>query len=155
MSFDAAAIKSLFSEVTSHASALNLFADVNGHAPESPPGHGASYAVWLSGITPLPKVSGLASTSGRVEFTGHIYTKMRARPLSGVDPAVMLLASDLIGAYSADFTLGGTVMTVDLLGAYGTPLQGAAAFADFQGTPLRVMEMTLPIVLDDLWDQES
>jgi hypothetical protein len=153
MAFDAAAIKSLFSEVTSHASALNLFADVNGHAPENPPGHGASYAVWLSSITPVPAASGLAATSGRVEFTGHIYTKLRAKPLNQVDPNVLLLACDLIGAYSGDFTLGGTVRDVDLLGAHGTALQMQAVYADFQGTPLRVAEITLPIIINDVWGQ--
>ena len=155
MALDAAAIKELFSQVTSHASALNLFADVNGHAPENPPGPGASFAVWLSGLTPTPKASGLAATSGRVEFTGHVYTKLRARPLDNVDPSVLLLASDLIAAYSGDFTLGGTVMNVDLLGAYGTPLQMAAVYADFQGTPLRVAEVTLPIIITDIWGQEA
>ena len=154
MAFDAAAVKSLYSEVTSHASTLGIFpAGVTGHAPESPPGAGAAYAVWLSAITPLPKLSGLAATSGRIEFTGHIYEKARARPLDQVDPAILLLATDLIAAYSADLTLGGTVMAVDLLGAYGTPLQSEVVFADFQGVQLRVAEVTLPIILDDLWSQ--
>lgn len=153
MAFDAAAIKSLFSQVTSHASALNLFADVNGHAPENPPGSGASYAVWLSDISPVAAGSGLAATTGRVEFTGHIYTKQRAKPLDNVDPGILLLACDLLGAYSADFTLGGTVRDIDLLGAHGTPLKAQAAFADFQGTPLRVMEVTLPIIINDIWGQ--
>lgn len=153
MALDAAAVKSLFSEITSHASALNLFADVNGHAPESPPGSGASYAVWLSDVSPVAAASGLSATSGRVEFTGHIYTKMRARPLDQVDPNVLLLACDLLAAYSGDFTLGGTVRDIDLLGAHGTPLKAQAAFADFQGTPLRVMEVTLPIIINDIWGQ--
>lgn len=153
MALDSAAIKSLFSEITSHASQLNLFDDVAGHAPENPPGNGASYAVWLSGIAPAPKASGLAATSGRIEFTGHIYSKARTRPLDYVDQNVLLLASDLIAAYSADLTLGGTVMEVDLLGAYGTPLQSAVVFADFQGTQLRVAEVTLPILIADIWSQ--
>ena len=98
MALDAAGIASLFSEVVSHAQALNIFADVNGHAPESPPGSGASYAVWLSDISPVAAASGLSATSGRVEFTGHIYTRERARPLDGVDQNVLLLACDLLGA---------------------------------------------------------
>ena len=153
MALDSAAITSLFSQVVSHAEQLNIFADVNGHAPESPPGTGASYAVWLSDISPVAAASGLAATSGRVEFTGHIYARQRARPLDQVDPAVLLLACDLLGAYSGDFTLGGTVRAVDLLGAHGTPLKAQAAFADFQGTPLRVMEVTLPIIINDIWGQ--
>ena len=42
---------------------------------------------------------------------------------------------------------------VDLRGAHGTPLKAQAAFADFQGTPLRVMEVTLPVIIDDIWGQ--
>jgi hypothetical protein len=153
MAFDADAVKSLFSEVVSHAQTLGIFpGGVNGHAPENPPS-GPAYAVWLSSVTPVAAASGLAATSGRVEFTGHVYTKMRSRPLDQVDPGILLLACDLLAAYSGDLTLGGTVRDVDLLGAHGTPLQAQIAFADFQGTPLRVAEITLPIVINDLWVQ--
>lgn len=151
--FDKAAVKALFSEVTSHAQSLGIFTGgVNAHDPDNPPS-GPAYAVWLSGIIPAPRASGLAATSGRVEFTGHIMTPRRSRPLDEVEQDVMLLAVDLIAAYSANFTLDDEVMEVDLLGTYGAPLGAEAAFADFQGTPLRVMQVTLPVIIDGLWTQ--
>ena len=146
MALDAAAVKSLFSEIVSHASALNLFADVNGHAPESPPANGASYSVWLSDLSPVAAASGLAATAGRVEFTGHIYTRQRARPLDQIDPNVLLLACDLLGAYSGDFTLGGTVRDVELMAMSAQP-----AYVDFEGKPFRVVELTVPVVVNDMF----
>lgn len=153
MAFDAAAIRTLFSEVTSHAQSLGIFERVNQHEPENSPGTGASYSVWLSGIAPAAGGSGLAATTGRVEFTGHIYTRQRSRPTDQVDPDIMLLASNVIGAYSGDLTLGGTVRDVDLLGAHGQPLSARAMYVNFQGTPFRVMEITLPVIINDLWAQ--
>src|SRR5215472_117788 len=137
MAFDAAAVRTLFSQVTSHAATLGIFDRVNQHEPENAPGSGASYAVWLSGIEPVARASGLAATTGRVEFTGHIFRRLRARPPDQVDPDIMLLAVNLIAAYSGDLKLGGTVMAVDLLGAYGAPLRARPAYVDFQGTPFR------------------
>jgi hypothetical protein len=153
--FDKAAVKALFSQVTSHAQSLGVFpGGVNGHAPESPPGPAAAYSTWLSDIKPVPQASGQDGITGRVEFTGHIFIRSRSRPLDEVDPEAMLLAVDLIAAYSGDFTLGGSVMEVDLLGAYGAPVGAQAAWADFQGTPFRVMETTLPLIVDNLWSLE-
>jgi hypothetical protein len=153
VAFDQAAIKKLFAQVVDHALTLGVFDRVAGHEPENSPGTGASYAVWLSGLSPVPRASGLASTTARVEFTGQIFTRMRARPLDDVDPALLTLTCDLMAAYSADLTLGGTVMEVDLLGAYGSPLTARPLYMDFQGTPFRVMEITLPIITADIWSQ--
>lgn len=152
MSFNAAAVKDLFARLTSHAQTLGIFDRVNQHEPENPPGSGASYSLVLSGIAPVTS-SGLASTSGRIEFTGDIYSHLRSRQLDQVDPDVLLLASDLIAAYSGDLDLGGTVRDIDLLGHAGAPLSARAAYLDFQGTPFRIMRLTVPVIVNDLWVQ--
>jgi len=83
MALDAAAIKNLFSQVVSHAKQLNIFADVNGPRPGESPGQRRSLCgLAFRHIPGCPAASGLAATSGRVEFTGHIYTKP-AGPAAG------------------------------------------------------------------------
>lgn len=155
MAFNQAAVKKLFADVVDHAMTLGIFDRVCGHEPENPPGTGASYAAWLSGLAPVPRRSGLASTTGRIQFTGHIYTRLRSRALDDVDPAALTLTVDLMAAYSGDLTFGGDAAMVDLLGAYGSPLSAQPLYVDFQGTPFRVMEVTLPVILDDVWTQEA
>ena len=47
MSFDAAAVATLFDRVQSHAMTLALFESVNTHEPKSAPGSGIRCAIWV------------------------------------------------------------------------------------------------------------
>jgi hypothetical protein len=60
-------------------------------------------------------------------------------------------------AYSGDFTLGGEVVFVDLLGQTGAQqLEGQAGYLSAgDGQMYRVFTITVPVVIDDLFDQEA
>lgn len=155
MAFDAAAVRALFAQLESHAQTLGLFQKVNGHEPKNAPGNGMSCAIWISDIEPLAAASGLAATSGRVGFTARVYLGADQEPLSGVDPEVTGAACQLMAAYSGDFDLGGLVRDVDLLGQHGAALSARAAYLEQDGRFFRVMEVTLPLIINDLWPQEA
>jgi hypothetical protein len=138
--------------VVSHALATGLFGSVNGHEPERAPGSGITAAVWVQSLTPVLS-SGLATTSGRLELTVRLYSSTVAEPRDAVDPALLAAASALLGAYSGDFDLGQTVRHVDLLGAVGTPLSTRAGYLQQDGAVYRVMDITLPAVVNDIWSQ--
>ena len=66
------------------------------------------------------------------------------------------LDAALIGAYSGDFDFGGEagVRAVDLLGMTGTPLAAIAGYIEMDRKMMRVITITLPVVINDLWTQE-
>lgn len=153
MSFDQAAVNSLFDQVTSHAMTLGIFDRVNRHEPKNAPGNGLSCSIWVDVIRPLPQASGLASTSGLVSFHCRVTSNMLAEPQDDIDPAILTAVTTLIGEYSGHFTLGGIVRDVDLLGQFGTALAAQAGYLNQDSRLFRVMVITLPIVINDMWTQ--
>ncbi len=153
MSFDQQAVQNLTDALTSKAAATGAFRRVNSHEPKSAPGSGLTLAVWADSIQPVAQASGLASTSGVVTYLARAYGNMLQKPEDDVDPRLMAAASVLVGAYSADFTLGGLCRNVDLLGMYGRKLGAQAGYVTIAGSMYRIMSVTVPCVLDDLWEQ--
>lgn len=148
-------ITTILDAVVSHALASGQFEQVNGHEPRSAPGHGLTAAVWVQAIGPARGTSGLASTSARVGLTVRLYSLMAQEPADAIDPALVTALDVLMTAYSGDFDLGGLVRAVDLLGAYGDPLGATAGYLMQAGTEYRVMDIVLPLICNDLWDQEA
>lgn len=147
--------QALVDAIASHALTLGVFDRCQQHEPKSAPGHGLSCAVWAQQIQPVPRVSGLAVTAARVEFCVRLYANMLREPQDGIDPALMGALDLLMAAYSGDFTLGGLVHMVDLLGAYGEPLAARAGYLSQDNRLYRVFDITLPCVVTDCWDQVS
>lgn len=140
--------------VASHAAATGQFERVNGHEPLSPPGSGLTAAVWVQQMRPWAQRSGLAATSARLVLMVRIYSSALQEPQDAIDPAVTAAADALFAAYSADFTLGGLVAEVDLLGAGGEALSAIAGWLPlFDGSRWRVVDLTVPLVINDAWTQ--
>jgi hypothetical protein len=150
-------IDSILDGIISHALASGWFERVNVRTgePKNAPGSGLTVAVWSQNIDPVPRLSGLNSTTARVELTERIYSNMLQEPPDMIDPNVIKATDVLMTAYSGDFTLGGTVMEVDLLGAYGTPLRGQSGYVTIGSTMYRCMDITLPLIVSDLWTQAA
>lgn len=153
MSFDEAAINTLVDKIVSHAKSLGVFRSVNFHEPKGQPGSGLRYGVWADIIQPVGAASGLSSTSGVVTVQGRIYGNALTKPEDDVDPRIMTAAVTLIGAYSGDFNFGATVRNVDLLGMYGRSLMAQAGYATIAQTTYRIMDIIIPVVINDLWSQ--
>jgi hypothetical protein len=111
--------------------------------------------VWLKSLSPVPLASGLAATSARLELTVRVYKSMTSKPEDAIDTDLLKAASLLVGTYSQNFQLGGTAMEVDLLGAYGDALGSTAGYLDQDGKLYRIVEITLPIIVVDVWAQAA
>lgn len=155
MAFDQAAVDQLFSSVVSHAQQLGVFRTVNSHEPKAAPGNGLRCAIWVQDIGGLGAASGLAATSGAVVLNVRIYGDMLQKPEDEVDPRILKAVTTLMGAYSGDFDFGETVRNVDLLGAYGPKLSAQAGYVTIGGTMYRIMTITVPVILNDMWSQVS
>jgi hypothetical protein len=153
VSFDQAAVKSLVSYLESKALALGVFRSVNFHEPKSAPGTGLRLALWVQSIEPIAMASGLSSSSGYVVVNARAYGNMLQKPEDDVDPRLMTAMTTLIGAYSGDFNLGGTVRNIDLLGEYGEKLSAQAGYVTIDSHLYRIMTLTIPVIVNDMWTQ--
>lgn len=146
-------ISALIDAITSHASATGLFDSVQGHEPKSAPGNGLTCAVFVANVGPARTGSGLATTTVRVELTARIYKPFISQPEDLIDPGVVDACDEFMTALSGDFSLGGNARNVDLLGAQGTPLSARAGYQTIDKNTYRVLDITIPIIVNDAFTQ--
>jgi len=79
----------------------------------------------------------------------QVFSSLLQRPLDGVDPQILAALVTLVNEYSGNFTLGGLVRNVDLFGMRAE----AGYIPDFEGKPFRVINLTLPLVVNDMFGQ--
>jgi len=145
-------INGLIDAIASHAAATGYFDRVNQHEPKSPPGSGLTGAVWMQDIRAVQS-SGLDSSSALLVFNVRLYTSMAQEPQDRIDPHLVDAVSALFGAYSGDFTLGGLARAVDVRGAEGTPLDAKAGYLKQADFSFRVITITLPVIVNDVWQE--
>ena len=147
-------IEAILAAVESHALTTGHFERVNQHEPLNMPSHGLTAAAWIDRIDPLPQASGLAISTYRLMLVVRIYSNGDQEPLDAIDPAILAATNSLLKAYSGDFTLGGLVREVDLLGEYGAAMSAQAGWLPMaDNARMRVMTITVPLVVNDLWEQ--
>jgi len=144
-------VAGIVAQLASQALSLGVFEDVVTVEPKSAPGDGVFLAIWVQGITPVPGGSGLASLSVDLVFQARIMKRMLSQPYGQIDPDMLAACDALMRAYAGAFTLGGEVRDVDLLGMYGTKLEAKAGYLTLDKALFRVMDITLPLVINDLW----
>lgn len=154
--FNDQSIAAVIDKVSSYALATGRFTNVNGHEPKNAPGVDISCSVWVQQVSPVTS-SGLAATSGVLLLNARIYQNFKSQPFDAIDPAVLSAATDLMGAYTGDFDFGNVanVRNVDLFGANGTPLRVQAGYVEIDRNVYRVMTITVPIVINDMFLQEA
>lgn len=146
-------INTILSAIESHAASSGHFERVNMHEPKNALGNGLTCAIWVQSIDPVPNNSGLTKTTARIAFTVRIYSNMLQEPEDMIDPNVISATESLMNAYSGDFELGGNVRNVDLLGQAGNPMAAVAGYLNIGGTMYRVMDIALPLIVNDVWTQ--
>lgn len=148
-------VTAILSGLTSHAKSLGLFEQVNTHEPKNAPGSGLRLAIWCDGIAPAEGRSGLDATSIVLTFNARIMTNMVQEPQDLIDPALLHAVDVLMTTYTGDFDLFGTVAEVDLLGQFGDGLSATAGYINYDQKLYRCMTLVIPLVVNDLWNQES
>lgn len=144
----------IFAAVESHALTLGRFERVNTHEPKNSPGTGTTCAIWTEHIEAI-RSSGLDSTSAVLRVFVRLYDNMVREPQDAIDPNIVAATSELLNAYCGDFTLGGMVRNVDILGSAGPALQARAGYIEQDRVMFRCMTITLPLIINDAWDQEA
>lgn len=152
MSFSA---RTILNAMVSHAESLGVFDVVNSHEPKNAPGNGTACAIWVQSLMPYAIRSGLDATTVRAVFTVRIYMNMIQEPQDEIDINILDATDKLMEAYTGDFTLGGAVRNIDLLGAGGPGLSANAGYIEIDKRIYRAMTITVPVVVNDVWDQEA
>jgi len=138
--------------VTSLAASLGLFDSVTGHEPKAAPAPtGVSCSVWVSSLRPAS--SGVASVSVRLEIQARCYTSMLTDPQDAIDPKVTDAAGLLMNALIGNFTVAGQARAVDVFGMDGEGLRATAGYLNQDGKLFRVMDVMIPIIVNDLWNE--
>ena len=148
-------VDALFNAVISDAAACGWFDRVNGAEPMSAPGHGLTAAVWIqAGPLPVGTESGLDKSSGVLLFHVRIYTPLTAAARDEIDPRVTKAVSALFRRWhdDYDFDLNPMVRNVDVYGQAGRGgLDSRAGYVEVSGQMCRVMTITLPVIVNDIW----
>lgn len=150
--------------ITDVAKSLGVFKSVQGGEPtSSPPGGGLTCSVWFLRLAPDLRSSGLNVTSVICVLTARIMGPDTYQPRDGEDPRMLRAASALFAALSGDIDLSGPtgssrIDEVDLLGrgAGGTPLSmqgGYVSMAGEGGEVYRIIDVTVPLILNDVYAQ--
>lgn len=146
-------IEALDAALSSRVQATGLFETVNGGELEHMPGRGLRAATWFDYGEPISEASGLDAVSIRLDAMVRIYGPVHSLPVDEVDPS-MLRALDALGrAYVGGFTLGGLVRDIDIFGRHGRRMSWKAGYLDVDAGTCRVLTLTLPMVINDVWSE--
>lgn len=144
-------IDTLMGSLVGLAQTTGHFDSVNTHEPDNAPGTGISCSVVLDRINFAP--GGLDSTSARVAFAMALYYPSNNLPRDDAEPYLIKALDAVMTNLNADFTLGGAVRMVDIGGAYGEELSAIAGYVKIDEQLYRVMEITLPLIVNDVWEE--
>lgn len=146
-------VTGILAAVQSHAQQLGVFEQVITNEPKNAPGNGLTCAIWVQRMGTVAAASGLASVSGRVALMVRVLKPMLALPYGQIDPDILTAADALMAAYAGAFTLEGHVRDVDLLGQHGIGLDAQAGYVTIDKKLFRLMDVTLPLIINDLWTE--
>lgn len=138
----------------SHARTLGVFDQIGTHEPKNAPGRGISLAFWFDALAPAPRGSGLAATSALLVVNARLTVSMLREPQDDIDVDITDALAALFTAYSGDFTLGGLIRNIDLLGQTGTALSAKAGYLEQDSAEYRAWVATIPAIVNDVFEQE-
>lgn len=153
-----AAIPAIWNALNSHVQTLGYFDIVQMHEPKSAPPNGPTglaCAMFLADLRPIPMASGLDATSVRIEITARICRSFKAAPEDMIDVNMAMACAAIMGSLTSDFDLGGTIRNVDLMGAHGNALAARAGYQKIDTANYRIMDVTIPMIISDVFDQEA
>lgn len=123
--------------------------------PKEPPTGRFHAAVFLTSIFPAEGMSGLASTTYSYVYTIRIFRDMLADPTGIIDPELNTLADKLLDDFNGDFTLGGNIRQIDVLGEAGTPLSAITGHITVAQKAYRTIDFTVPLIINDAASQAA
>lgn len=144
------AVKATLENVETYLQKSGYFAaGVQAGVPMAPPqGEGLFGAVFMRSVS-VNKVYANGGTEETHLVTVRVHRNAMNRPADEIEfelaVCVQQVVSDLIG----DYDLGATVREIDVGGMNGTPLRSEWGQVDIGGVMFRVVDIMLPLTVDD------
>ncbi len=149
------AAKVLIDAAASEVMASGFFDVVNGMEPKgAPPDTGLTAAIWVQSLSPIPAQSGLNATSMLFTLSVRLYGSMLTEPQESIDPGMMAAVDVLMERYTGNFSLGGLIESIDLLGRASEGLHGDAGYVTIDQKMFRVFTITVPMIVNNVYVQE-
>ncbi len=145
-------INGILDVIVTHAQSTGHFQTVNEHESKQASTNSITAGVWVERIDPI-KSSGLNSTSVRLELEMRILGSTMTEPQDDIDSNMTLAVDDLFTAFIGDFELGGEARHIDIFGAHGQPLGVRVGYLNVDGREMRVFQIRIPIIINDVWDE--
>lgn len=148
-------IDQVFAAVETHVLQSGWFDSVNTVEPKNLSGNGVHCGIWVQDIEALQGASGLKTSSALLTFNVRCFSSMLQEPQGSIDPNLLKAVSSLMRKFHGNFDFGlhPLVRNVDLLGEFGIPLRARAGYLTIAKVMYRIMTITLPIVINDVWEQ--
>lgn len=123
------------------------------HEPRKPPVSGFSVGAWLNAMDPVPRRSGLAATSLRIEFNVRIYLPMSGKP-EQIDTETARRVDLIFSALHNPITLTANDHEIDWLGAYGETVRARSGWLTIENALVRIMDIFVPIIVNNAYAQD-
>lgn len=146
-------VEPVFNAIVSHALATGYFDRVITHEPKSAPRLGIVGSLWRESVRPIGRGSGLNITSVRATFRFRILLNFAQDPLDMIDINLSKAEDAMFNSLHGDFTLGGVVRNIDLVGDNG--LRSEAGHVEQDGKFYRFIDIFIPVVINDVWEQSA
>lgn len=149
-------IDAILDGIVSDALSLGVFERVNVYEPKSAPvNKGITMSIWTEFVRPYAGGSGLSAVTAVVCFSARITTNMLSEPQSAIDPNLIKALDALFSSLAGGFTLSGASRDVDLLGETGAELRADAGYVDQDGKKFRAFLITIPVIVNDAWNEAA
>lgn len=142
----------ILSKLQSHATDKGQFEQVLLHEPKSAPSNGLTLAFWVDRARPVLS-SGLNSVSMLLVVNMRAYAKFLSSPEDAIDSGLWAAVDPIIESYCMDFTLNGTARAVDIFGENGQDFEPIFGYLTQDGTVFRVLEMAIPVIVNDCYQE--
>lgn len=144
--------KPIMDRLLSIGASSGLFQNVAGYEPRGAPANGLTLTLFSGPLTPVLS-SGLASASLRWQIDGDIYLPVHKNPPQDIDTTLMGAAGRYMELLCSQFTLGGLVRCIDILGADGERLAAVLGWKTYdQSKDYRVATLMIPLILNDVFE---
>lgn len=146
----------ILAALNDHVLTLNVCDTVSGHETKAPPGTGVHCEMFGGGFECVPARSGLGVVAVKLLWRMRLRTSWMQKPADDIDHRLLKVLDPIMTSFIGGFTLGGTVVAFDVLGAAGgSPVTGQFGYLDQGGQMFRTVEAQLPLIVDDLWTEAA
>ncbi len=149
-------ISNVLARLTTYAEKTGIFsAVIVGNSPSSLPVSGLVCAISGVSLTPSAQFSGLNTTSALLTCVMRIFKNKNADPIDLVDVDVFQAAVSLYEQLHTGITLSGDAIVTDILQIERDTMTAISGFVPGDNGFYQVMDLTIPIILGDVWAQNG